>query len=87
MMKALRANLSIAGMRQFFKHPADLNKHLHMSLDACHMLKRMRNTFADQVLLKYSQDQTMTNRMPSTREQDIENTCTLGTDKTENEGY
>ena len=51
MMRALGADLTVATMQPFFEHPADNTKRVHVLLDACHMLKLVRNTFADQRVL------------------------------------
>ena len=59
MMKALGAVLTDDGMRPYFQHPADLNTRVHVLLDACHMLKLVRNTFADQLMLKDGERHTI----------------------------
>ena len=59
MLKALGAVLTVDGMMPYVQHPADLNTRVYVSLDACHMLKLIRNTFADQILFRDGEGQTI----------------------------
>ena len=52
MMQALGANLTIPNMQSWFPHPADPSIRVFIILDACHMLKLMRNCLASYGVLK-----------------------------------
>ena len=46
MMQELGANLDVAAMRSTFEHPVGVNGEVAILLDACHMLKLIRNYLA-----------------------------------------
>ena len=52
MLKALGANFSPDEITPNFKHPSDPSSNVHIFLDVCHMLKLVRNTFADLFMTK-----------------------------------
>ena len=52
MLKLLGAVLSADDMQAYFPHPCDENKKVYIFLDACHMIKLVRNTFSDWNVLK-----------------------------------
>jgi hypothetical protein len=54
MMQALGANLNATDMQSWFPHPADPSLRVQIILDACHMLKLMRNCLASYGILKDS---------------------------------
>lgn len=47
MMRALGATMSVQGMNPSFPHPADPSQTVNVVLDVCHMVKLLRNAFAD----------------------------------------
>ena len=51
MLRALGAQLSPEDLMPHFPHPCNSSKRIHVFLDACHMLKLVRNTFSDQGVL------------------------------------
>ena len=59
MMLALGANLSMDDMNPSFPHPADQMLRVYVILDVCHMLKLLRNSFADGGILKTSDDDSI----------------------------
>ena len=52
MLKALGARLSPDNLQAFFEHPCDPNAKIYVFLDACHMIKLVRNTMSDWKILK-----------------------------------
>jgi hypothetical protein len=52
MLKFLGAKLSPDELRTYFQHPCDPNAKLYIFLDACHMIKLVRNTLSDYRVLK-----------------------------------
>uniref|UniRef100_A0A8C4N4D4 THAP-type domain-containing protein n=1 Tax=Eptatretus burgeri TaxID=7764 RepID=A0A8C4N4D4_EPTBU len=52
MMRTLGADMAVENMRPSFPHPADSSQQVHVFLDVCHMLKLIRNSFADGGILK-----------------------------------
>ena len=59
MMLASGANLSMDDMNPSFPHPADQMLRVYVILDVCHMLKLLRNSFADGGILKTSDDDSI----------------------------
>ena len=57
MMRELGANMNIVGMNPSFQHPSNPSVRVHLILDMCHMLKLLRNSFADIGVLKSSSGQ------------------------------
>ncbi|KAG5264201.1 hypothetical protein AALO_G00273280 [Alosa alosa] len=55
MARALGAELHIDRMKPYFMHPEDPNQKVHILLDACHMLKLLRNAFSTSQVL-YTED-------------------------------
>ena len=51
-LKALGADLKPSNIQSFFNHPADSSLKVYVVLDACHMLKLVRNTFGSYGILK-----------------------------------
>ena len=51
MIKLLGAKLHVDDLDPSFVHPADSNQKIHVVLDACHMLKLVRNTLATQKII------------------------------------
>ena len=47
MLRILGANLDVGSLDPSFQHPCDHSAKVHVFLDVCHMLKLVRNTFAD----------------------------------------
>ena len=47
MLKLLGAKLSPDDMQAYFPHPCDPNAKIYIFLDACHMIKLVRNTMSD----------------------------------------
>jgi hypothetical protein len=52
MLKLPDAQLSPDGLQAFFQHPCDPKAKIYILLDACHMIKLVRNTMSDWRLLK-----------------------------------
>ena len=52
MLKLLGARLSADDMQAYFPHPCDSNEKIYIFLDACHMIKLVRNTWSDWKVLK-----------------------------------
>ena len=52
MLKLLGARLSADNMQAYFPHPCDSNAKVYIFLDACHMIKLVRNTWSDWKVLK-----------------------------------
>ena len=52
MLKSLGAVLDPSNLRPSFPHPSDTDVRVSVILDACHMLKLVRNTFADLKVLR-----------------------------------
>ncbi|CAB4041035.1 THAP domain-containing 9, partial, partial [Paramuricea clavata] len=52
MLKLLGAQLSPDGLQAFFQHPCDPKAKIYILLDACHMIKLVRNTMSDWGILK-----------------------------------
>ena len=52
MLKALGARLSPDNLQAYFEHPCDPNAKIYVFLDACHMIKLVRNTMSDWKILK-----------------------------------
>lgn len=52
MMRALGASMTVENMRPSFPHPADPTRAVHVIFDVCHMLKLLRNAFADGCVLQ-----------------------------------
>ena len=52
MLKLLGARLSADNMQEYFPHPCDSNEKIHIFLDACHMIKLVRNTISEWKVLK-----------------------------------
>ena len=52
MLKLLGARLSADNMQAYFPHPCDSNEKIYIFLDACHMIKLVRNTWSDWKVLK-----------------------------------
>ncbi|PIK43542.1 putative THAP domain-containing protein 9-like [Apostichopus japonicus] len=59
MMRHLGAKLNISGMDPCFPHPADETQRVHIILDVCHMLKLLRNSFAEGGLFRTSDGRTV----------------------------
>ena len=51
MLRALGAQLSSEDLIPHFPHPCNSSKRIHVFLDACHMLKLVRNIFSDHGVL------------------------------------
>jgi len=51
MASVLGANLDLGNFSPLFLHPSDSEQHVNLLLDACHMLKLMRNLLADKKVL------------------------------------
>ena len=51
MLRTLGANLDVGSLDPSFQHPCDHSAKVHVLLDVCHMLKLVRNTFADAGIL------------------------------------
>ena len=49
--------MNIVGMNPSFQHPSNPSVRVHLILDMCHMLKLLRNSFADIGVLKSSSGQ------------------------------
>ena len=47
MLKELGANLSLEQLIPYFQHPSDPSKCIYVFLDVCHMLKLVRNNWAN----------------------------------------
>ena len=52
MLKLLGAQLSPDNLQAFFQHPCDPKAKIYVFLDACHMIKLVRNTMSDWGILK-----------------------------------
>ena len=52
MLKLLGARLSADNMQAYFPHPCDANVKVYIFLDACHMIKLVRNTWSDWKVLQ-----------------------------------
>ena len=52
MLKLLGAQLSSDNLQAFFQHPCDPKAKVYIFLDACHMIKLVRNTMSDWGILK-----------------------------------
>ena len=52
MLKLLGARLSADNMQAYFPHPCDSNVKIYIFLDACHMIKLVRNTMSEWKVLK-----------------------------------
>lgn len=52
MLKILGAKLSPDSLLAYFEHPCDPNAKVYVFLDACHMIKLVRNTISDWQVLK-----------------------------------
>ena len=59
MMRSLGAKLTINDMNPSFPHPADHLLRVYVILDVCHMVKLLRNSFADGLILKTSDGETI----------------------------
>ena len=59
MLKLLGAVLSVDNMQAYFPHPCDENEKIYIFLDACHMIKLVRNTFSDWKVLKDKDGKTI----------------------------
>lgn len=59
MMKSLGANMNVIGLDPSFPHPSDQSIKVHIILDVCHMLKLLRNSFAEIGIFKISDGQTI----------------------------
>ena len=55
MLKALGARLSPDNLQAYFEHPCDPKAKIYVFLDACHMIKLVRNTMSDWKTLKDSE--------------------------------
>jgi len=51
MARELGASIDLNDMKPTFVHPVDPSKQVCLILDACHMLKLMRNTLAEKWVL------------------------------------
>ena len=52
MLKILGAQLSPDNLQAYFQHPCDPNAKIYIFLDACHMIKLVRNTLSDWKVLQ-----------------------------------
>ncbi|CAB4024443.1 Hypothetical predicted protein, partial [Paramuricea clavata] len=52
MLKLLGAQLSPSNLQAYFQHPCDPKAKIYIFLDACHMIKLVRNTMSDWKVLK-----------------------------------
>ena len=52
MLKKLGVQLSVENMQAYFLHPCDKGKKIYVFLDACHMIKLVRNTMSEWKILK-----------------------------------
>ena len=52
MLKKLGVQLSAQNMQAYFLHPCDKDKKIYVFLDACHMMKLVRNTMSEWKILK-----------------------------------
>ena len=52
MLKKLGVQLSAENMQAYFLHPCDKDKKIYVFLDACHMMKLVRNTMSEWKILK-----------------------------------
>ena len=52
MLKKLGVQLSADNMQAYFLHPCDKDKKIYVFLDACHMMKLVRNTMSEWKILK-----------------------------------
>lgn len=52
MLRHLGANMNVDSLDPSFPHPADSDQKVHVLLDICHMLKLLRNCFADGKVLQ-----------------------------------
>ncbi|CAB4037339.1 THAP domain-containing 9, partial, partial [Paramuricea clavata] len=52
MLKLLGAQLSPGNLQAYFQHPCDPTAKIYIFLDACHMIKLVRNTMSDYKVLK-----------------------------------
>ena len=52
MFKLLGARLSAENLQAYFPHPCDNNQRIYIFLDACHMIKLVRNTMSEWKVLK-----------------------------------
>ena len=52
MLKLLGARLSADNLQAYFPHPCDANEKVYIFLDACHMIKLVRNTWSEWKVLK-----------------------------------
>ena len=59
MLKLLGARLSADNLQAYFPHPCDNNENIYVFLDACHMIKLVRNTMSDWKVMKYSDGNTI----------------------------
>ena len=59
MMRSLGAKLTMNDMNPSFTHPADHLLRVYVILDVCHMIKLLRNSFADGLILKTSGGETI----------------------------
>ncbi len=59
MLKLLGARLSADNLQAYFPHPCDNNEKIYVFLDACHMIKLVRNTMSDWKVMKDSDGNTI----------------------------
>ncbi|CAB3982964.1 thap domain-containing 9 [Paramuricea clavata] len=59
MLKLLGARLSADNLQVYFPHPCDNNEKIYVFLDACHMIKLVRNTMSDWKVMKDSDGNTI----------------------------
>ena len=59
MLRALGAKLGLDDLDPSFLHPADPTKKVHVLLDACHMVKLLRNSFGDGLVFFTTQGETI----------------------------
>ena len=52
MLKLLGARLSPSNLQAYLQHPCDPKPKIYIFLDACHMIKLVRNTMLDWKVLK-----------------------------------
>jgi hypothetical protein len=50
--RLLGANFDVSNMKSFFPHPSDPNLSVAVIIDACHVIKLIRNTLSDLQVLK-----------------------------------
>ena len=51
--------MTMESLQTSFPHPSAPSTKVHVLLDVCHMLKLLRNTFADEKILKASDGQIL----------------------------